>query len=98
MVIFGGILIVLLLVQVTAITLYLRNGNTIPVYDGYSSEIIENTISVMRALKSQTIKKHIMSNSAEQYDSGKVLKRYKKFLDSDLMNDLMQMCEEKYHG
>ena len=78
MVIFGGILIVLLLVQVTAITLYLRNG--------------------MRAIKSQTIKKHIMSNSAEQYDSGKVLKRYKKFLDSDLMNDLMQMCEEKYNG
>ena len=52
----------------------------------------------MKAIESGQIKKHLLTNSAEKYDSGKTLGQYQKFLKSNLMADIMNISEEHYNG
>lgn len=86
------------MVQVGAIIYHVRYSNAVSDYGGYSNEVRENARNVINAIKNKKIKKHLLTNSADKYDSGKTLKQYKDFLRSDLMKDMMQMDEEQYNG
>ncbi len=96
--VFWFILIGLILAELGAILHHIKHGQKSTVNGVYAVEVKENAVIVMNAIKSRVIKKHLLTNSAEQYDSGKTLEQYKKFLDSQLMSDIMQMHEEQYHG
>ena len=88
----------IVIAQIAAILYYMKHGEKTLIYGAYAAGVKENTKVVMHAIKSRIIKKHLLTNSAEKYDSGKTLEKYKKFLGSDLMNDMMQMHEEHYNG
>lgn len=77
---------------------YMKHDDDVTDYGTYTSQVKERTRNVMRALKFKVIKKHLLTNSAEKYDSKKILRQYKGFLSSDLMKDLTQVHEERYHG
>lgn len=95
---FWFVMIGIVIAQLGAILYHMKYGEKITIYGAYTTEVKENTKIVMRAIKSRIIKKHLLTNSAEKYDSGKTLEQYRKFLQSDLMNDMMQMHEEQYYG
>ncbi len=84
--------------ELGAILYHVKYGERNTVDDAYAVEVKENAEAVMTALKFRVIKKHLLTNSAEKYDSGKTLEQYKKFLDSALMRDIMHMHEEQYNG
>lgn len=95
---FWIIMLVIVISQLCAIIHYMRHDRVNSQYDSYTNEVIEKTNVVMRAVRSKTIKKHLLTNSADEYDSRKTLKQYRVFLNSDLMKDMMQMHEDQYHG
>lgn len=97
-ILFWIVTIGIVIVQIVAIQSYMQHGERSTVYGEYANQVIENTKVVVDAMKSRKIKKHLLSNSSEKYDSGKTLEKYKKFIESDLMSDMMQMREEQYHG
>ena len=95
---FWIIMLGIMAVELGAILYYIKHGERSSAHGAYASEVKENTRIVMDAVKSRVIKKHLLTNSAEKYDSGKTLEQYKKFLNSALMSDIMHMCEERYNG
>lgn len=84
--------------ELGAILYHIKYGEKITVYGAYAEEVKENTRVVMAAIKARVIKKHLITNSADKYDSGKTLEKYKNFLGSELMDDIMHMQEERNHG
>lgn len=97
-ILFWLVMLGIVIAQLTAILYHIKHGENVTIYGTYTTEVKENTRVVMSAIKSRIIKKHLLTNSAEKYDSGKTLEQYRKFLESDLMNDIMQMHEEQYNG
>ena len=95
---FWIILIIVVVVQVGAIIHYVKGGERVTSYGIYSNKVKDNVKVVIDAIMLGKIKKHLLSNSAEKYDSGKTLEQYRIFLDSDLMKDIMHICEERYNG
>lgn len=95
---FWFLMIGIAIAQLGAIFYHMKYGKKITIDNAYSTKVKENTRAVMEAIKLKIIKKHLLTNSADKYDSGKTLQQYQKFLTSDLMNDIMQMREEKYNG
>lgn len=95
---FWFVMLGILAIELGAILYHIKHGEKSSVYGVYASEVKENTKAVMDALKSRVIKKHLLTNSAEKYDSGKTLEQYKRFLNSALMSDMMHMQEEQYNG
>ena len=97
-VLFWGILIGIIVIQMSAIIRYVRKGEHIQCDNAYSQETLEKTRTIVEAIETRKIKKHIITNSAPKYDSKKTLTQYKKFLSSELMNDLLILNEETYNG
>lgn len=95
---FWLVMLGIMIVELGAILYHLRHGEKITIYGDYAAEVKENTRAVMAAIKARVIKKHIITNSADKYDSGKIREQYKEFLSSELMSDIMNMCEERYCG
>lgn len=95
---FWLVMIAIMAAELGAILYHIKYGEKLTVDDAYANEVKENTKAVMDALKSRVIKKHLLTNSADKYDSGKTLEQYKKFLNSALMSDMMHMQEERYNG
>lgn len=91
-------LIVIIFVQVYFIVRYVRNGVHIKQDNSYSQETLEKTKYVIEAIETKKIKKHIITNSAPKYDSPKTRIQYKNFLLSELMKDILELSEERYHG
>lgn len=97
-IIFWGVMVGMVIAQLVAILRYMKHGEKIKIYGDYSNEVKNNTKIVMKAIESGQIKKHLLTNSAEKYDSGKTLGQYQKFLKSNLMADIMNISEEHYNG
>lgn len=97
-IIFWFVMLGLMVVELGAILYYIKHDKKSLVHGAYADEVKENTRIVMDAVKSRVIKKHLLTNSAEKYDSGRTLEQYKKFLNSTLMSDIMHMREEQYNG
>lgn len=97
-IIFWVMMGIIVIIQVGAIIYHVKYGNIASDYDGYSNEVRENARNVINAIRLKIVKKHLLTNSADKYDSGKTLKQYKFFLKSDLMKDMLQMDEEQYNG
>lgn len=97
-ILFWGILVGIIVVQVCAIIRYVRKGEHIRYDNAYSQETLEKTRTIVEAIETRKIKKHIITNSAPKYDSKKTLAQYKKFLSSELMKDLLILNEETYNG
>ena len=95
---FWIIMLALVIIQICAIIYSVKNDKSDAKYGAYSNEVIQKTKAVMKAIQLNIIKKHILTNSAEEYDSRKTLKQYRIFLETDLMKDMMQMHEDPYHG
>lgn len=95
---FCFVMIGIAIAQLVAILYYMKYGEKIVIRGEYAPEVENNTRVVMKAVESGEIKKHILTNSAEKYDSGKTLKQYQKFLGSELMADIMHISEEHYNG
>ena len=96
--IFWGILASILVAQVLNIISYIIKGEQEKSEKIYADEAVECTEIVMHAIGNQVIKKHLITNSAIKYDSKKALQKYRCFLETDLMSDIMTVNEEKYNG
>lgn len=92
------IMVITVLVQLSALIYCMKHDDVVTVYGEYTDNVKEKTKAVINALISKIIKKHLLTNSAEEYDSKDILRQYKGFLNSNLMKDLTQMYEEQYHG
>lgn len=95
---FWTLMIIIALVQFFTIFFHMKHSGKIVINGNHANEVKQNTRVVIEALKSGRIKKHILTNSAKRYDSGKTLEQYQKFLGSVLMADIINMNEEHYNG
>ena len=97
-IVYWSILLVVILVQIFTIVYCVRNEKVIACEEEYSPEVSEKARKVIHCIRTGIIKKHIITNSAKRYDSRTTLKRYRSFLNSKLMNDILSMDEESYNG
>ena len=99
-IIFLSTLVGIVIVQISAMVYQIKYGqkNRVGLCGMYSKEVVLNADEVTNAIRNGEIKKHLLTNSAEKYDSGKTLEQYRNFLDSDLMCDITHICEESYNG
>ncbi len=92
------LLLVVLIAHLYTVFCYKKSFNKIKSSDGYSKEVIQNTNMISAAIMLNKIKQHLLTNSAEVYDSGKELEHYRSFLKSPLMKDITNIKEKNYHG
>ena len=85
-------------IQIFSIIRFVKKGESVKFDDSYSDEAIEKTKIIVDAIRTNKIKKHILTNSAPIYDSKKTLLHYKNFLESELMKELSLMKEGTYNG
>ena len=97
-ILFWGILISVIFVQIYVIVYYIRKGVLLQYDDAYSEETIKVIKIIVEALQTNKIKKHIITNSAPVYDSPKTLMQFQTFLKSELMQDIQRLSEEAYDG
>lgn len=93
-----GALISIIGVQLYSIMSYIRNGGHVQLDNSYSQETLEKTKSVIEAIETRKIKKHIIANSAPKYSSQKTLIQFENFLASELMKEILTLDEETYNG
>lgn len=93
-----GILLCVIIIQVWTIIRYMRKSEHMSHDNTYSEETFRKTETIIDAIETKKIKKHIITNSAPKYDSQKTLTQYREFLSSKLMKDLLELNEEMYNG
>lgn len=98
------LLILIIIVGLTAIIKIRKSGQNQGTQESYnktqfSDVVIYDTEIMYDKIASGKIRKHILANSGEYYDSTKTMIEYNIFLDSNLMQEyITERQESAYHG
>ena len=73
------VMIGIMLAELGAILYHIKYGEKVAFLGVYDEEVKKNTRAVMAAIKARVIKKHLITNSADRQDNGKILECIKNF-------------------
>lgn len=93
-----SILLLILIVQI-CIGVFAKPKKGVGIGKKYTEEVIRQGNRSVQAVKSGDLKKQLLVNDSQPYDSNEALEQYETFVDeSPVYKKLLSLEEKRYHG